>query len=235
VSGKGLLVVHDKRRLDQLWRLIDRSCERAGHDRVGLVVEEWLDRRLDLNYQFTVDRSGRVRFDVVKEAITADGVHLGHRFPADGYRARLARVASVIGPRLAADGYSGVVGVDAMVDTAGRLYPIVEINARNNMSTYQAALPGPVIRPGVVGLARHYPVDPPVPLRFATLRRILGDAMLRPGGRRGIFITAHAPVHAPAPAGRLYAVLVAGSGPDLDALDACVTERLGRLALEAVA
>src|SRR5690242_16428016 len=71
VSGKGLLVVHDKRRLDQLWRLIDRSCERAGHDRVGLVVEEWLDRRLDLNYQFTVDHSGRVRFDVVKEAITA--------------------------------------------------------------------------------------------------------------------------------------------------------------------
>jgi pre ATP-grasp domain-containing protein/ATP-grasp domain-containing protein len=231
VSGKGLLVVHEPRRLDQLWRLIARSCERAGHDRVGLVVEEWLDRRLDLNYQFTLDRSGAVAFDVVKEAITADGVHLGHRFPAEGYRARLAHVASVIGPRLAADGYFGVVGVDAMVDTAGRLYPIVEINARNNMSTYQAALPGRVIRPGLVGLARHYPVEPPAPLRFGTLRRILGDALLRPGGRRGVFVSAHAPVAA----GRLYAVLVAESRPDLAALDACVTERLGRLALEVAA
>jgi hypothetical protein len=231
VSGKGLLVVHDKGRLDQLWRLISRSCERAGHDRVGLVVEAWLDRRMDLNYQFAVDPAGAVRFDFLMEAITANGVHLGHRFPADEHRAELAGAAEVIGRRLAADGYFGVVGVDAMVDAADRLYPIVEINARNNMSTYEAPLHGPVIRPGVVGLTRHYPVPEPAALRFGRLRRILGDALLRPGGRRGVFVTAHAPVGA----GRLYAVLVAESRADLDALDARVTQRLGRLELEAVA
>ena len=236
VSGKGLLVVHDDRRLDQLWRLIGRSAERAGTDRVALVVERWLTRRMDLNYQFTVGRDGTVRLDFVKEAITADGVHLGHRFPAE-LDARstmdLVEAAHVLGQKLAADGYFGVAGADAMVDGSGRLYPVVEINARNNMSTYQAALHDGVVYPGAVAMARHYPVRPPAPVGFGPLRRVLGDALLRPGGRRGLIVTAAATVNADGD-GRLYAVLVAESWPELDALDACVGDRLGQLELEPV-
>ena len=236
VSGKGLLVVRDERRLDQLWRLIGRAAERAGHDRVALVVERWLTRRMDLNYQFTVGRDGTVRLDFIKEAITADGVHLGHRFPAEldtRSTMDLVEAANALGHKLAADGYFGVAGADAMVDGSGRLYPVVEINARNNMSTYQAALHDGVVYPGAVAMARHYPVRPPAPVGFGPLRRVLGDALLRPGGRRGLIVTAAATVNAEGD-GRLYAVLVAESWPDLAALDECVGDRLGQLELAAV-
>ncbi|RBL85782.1 hypothetical protein DDE05_14780, partial [Streptomyces cavourensis] len=82
VSGKGISVLDDERRLDTLRRMIDRRAARSGDDRVVLVVEEWVDKTADLNYQFTLGRDGSVHFDFVKEAITEDGVHKGHRFPA---------------------------------------------------------------------------------------------------------------------------------------------------------
>jgi hypothetical protein len=234
VSGKGLLVVRDGRRLDQLWRLIGRSAERAGHDRVALVVEAWLHRSMDLNYQFTIGRDGTVRLDFIKEAITDGGVHLGHRFPAaldPRAAAELIEAAQALGHRLAADGYFGVAGADAMIDEDGRLYPVVEINARNNMSTYQAALHDGVVYPGAVAMARHYPV--PAPARFGSLRRALGDALLRPGGRRGLVVTAAATAGVEDD-GRLYVVLVAESWADLRALDECAADRLGHPALEVV-
>ena len=58
------------------------GARRPGDDRVALVVEEWVAKRADLNYQFTVGRDGQVHFDFVKEALTEGGVHMGHRIPA---------------------------------------------------------------------------------------------------------------------------------------------------------
>jgi carbamoylphosphate synthase large subunit len=232
VSGKGLLVAADERRLDQVWRLVDRSATRAGHDRIGLVVEDWIDRAMDLNYHFTVDRDGTVRLDFVKQALTAGGVHMGHRFPVAlpaTYEEQIDAAARVLGRRLAADGYFGVVGVDAMVDAAGGLYPVVEINARNNMSTYQAALHGSVIQPDAVGVARHFAVRPPEPVPFSLLRKVLGDTLLRPGGRCGVVVTATATAYAGEEGdGRLYTVLVALSWSELAALEERVAELLRR-------
>ena len=82
VSGKGLMVLDDPNRLDRLCRMVAGQVRRSGHDRVGLVVEEWVAKGVDLNYQFTVDRDRTVSFDFVKEAHTVRGVHTGHRIPA---------------------------------------------------------------------------------------------------------------------------------------------------------
>lgn len=240
VSGKGISVLDDERRLDTLRRMIDRRAARSGDDRVVLVVEEWVDKTADLNYQFTLGRDGSVHFDFVKEAITEDGVHKGHRFPARLTTLQLDAVrhaVEVLGRRLAADGYFGVVGVDAMTDPQGGLYPVVEINARHNMSTYQTRLQERFLGPGSHALARHYPVRLRTPLTFGRLRSLLGE-LLFTGSGSGLLVGNFATVNAAATEdgtpyeGRLHGLLIGDSPRSLERTDEAITARLAALGQE---
>jgi hypothetical protein len=230
VSGQGMVVTDDPGRLDRLHRMMRAQIRRTGGERIGLVVEEWVARATDLNYQFTVGRDATVHFDFVKEMLTERGVHAGHRMPArldQAHLAELRRCAGAIGRQLAADGYYGVVGVDAMIDVDGVLYPVVEINARNNMSTYQATLGERVVGPGMTALARHYPLRPATVVTFGRLRHALGDLLLSRAGDTGLAINAFATVNAGGPGyGRLYGLVVAESFDQLAELDAEITHRL---------
>jgi hypothetical protein len=222
VSGKGMVRVADERRLDRLDHKIATRLRDSG--RVALVVEEWIDRRGDLNYQFTVNRDGVVRFDFVKELITNGGVHGGHRMPArlsDDDLDVLETTAMLLGRQLSADGYFGVVGMDAMIDATGRLHPVVEINARHNMSTYQARLHDELIEPGQVVLAKHYPLDATTPGTFDAFRRALGTLLYRPG-HCGLLVNNFATVDT----GRVYGLVVAEDQRALDALDAELSARI---------
>ncbi|GAA4715840.1 ATP-grasp domain-containing protein [Phytohabitans rumicis] len=237
VSGKGLLVVDEPGNLERLRRMVLRRAERSGQRRLSLLIEQWVAKRADLNYQFTVGRDASVHFDFVKEAITANGVHKGHRMPArlDGRQvAELTGVAGALGARLAADGYYGVVGVDAMVDPDGGLYPVVEINARNNMSTYQVSLQERFLADGAVALARQYPLRLTRPLPFGAVRDAVGDLLLRGTGQTGLLVHNFATVNAAAPGGdaaaafdgRLYGLLIADTPERLDAMDNEIARRL---------
>jgi len=242
VSGKGILVVREQRRLDQVEAMCLRRSGKRGDQRVAIVVEEWLPKRTDLNYQFTIDRSGAVRFDFVKEAITAGGVHQGHRMPAlltAGQTAEIRDAAATLGSRLAADGYLGVVGVDALLTADDMLYPVIEINARNNMSTYQERLRHQLCADGQVMLARHYPVRLRRPASFSEVSDCLGELLLRRGAASGLLVNNFATVNAAAVAqrvdgqgpfeGRLYGVVIAGSAEQAAAIDAEAACRLGAL------
>jgi hypothetical protein len=228
VSGKGIVVVDDERRLERLHRMIVR-----GTDRISFVLEEWVAKDADLNYQFTVGRDGSVRFDFVKQALTERGVHKGHRMPADlapGLLAEIHEVAALLGKRLAADGYFGVVGVDAFLDPDGGLYPVIEINARHNMSTYQVPLQESLIGADQVALARHYPLRLACEVSFAEVAKRLDGLMLtRPRGS-GLVVNNFATVNAGAASGgfdgRLYGVVVADSADDLAAIDQRIAARL---------
>ncbi|KUL72570.1 MULTISPECIES: ATP-grasp domain-containing protein [unclassified Streptomyces] len=241
VSGKGIVVLDSDKRLARLHRMAVTQAERAaagGEPRTALVVEEWVAKRADLNYQFTVGRDGSTHFDFVKELLTENGVHKGHRMPArltGGQVAEVAETAGRLGERLAADGYFGVVGVDAMVDPDGGLYPVVEINARNNMSTYQSVVHEVLAGPDEVAVARHFTVRPRRALPFAELREVLDGLLLTERGPRprGLFVNNYATVNAAAAGagddgfeGRLYGVLVAGSDAEMAALDTDITRRL---------
>lgn len=243
VSGKGIEVVEDERRLDRLHRMIGSRARKAGNDRVGLVVEEWVAKRADLNYQFTVGRDGGVHVDFVKEALTEGGVHLGHRIPArltERQTAELREISGKLGGRLADDGYFGVVGVDAMVDPDGGLYPLVEINARHNMSTYQASIQEAFIGSGSTALVRRYPVRLGAPLSFGTLHRAMADLLFDPARGTGLLINNYATVNAAAPPGervpgagfdgRLYGVVVGDSADRTAVLDDEVGRRLAAVA-----
>lgn len=240
VSGKGILVVDDPRRLDQLVRMVARRAARSGDDRLAVVVEVWADKATDLNYHFTVGRDGSVAFDFVKEAITEGGVHKGHRIPsrlpADQVEA-LAELSGRLGARLAADGFHGLVGVDALVRTDGRLLPVLEINARSNMSTYTVPLQERFQPDGWVALARQYPLVLDAPLPFAALHDLLGDLLPGAPGEAGLVVQGTGTVNAgasgasgPTPgttfAGRLHGLLVAPDEDTLTRLDRAVTERL---------
>src|SRR5437879_1879884 len=62
VSGKGLLVLSEARKAEQLLRMVRRRAEKTGSDVLDLVVEHFLAKEFDLNYQFTLGRDGSVRF-----------------------------------------------------------------------------------------------------------------------------------------------------------------------------
>ncbi|MEV5575045.1 ATP-grasp domain-containing protein [Spirillospora sp. NPDC052269] len=236
VSGKGILVVRDEQRLDRLATMVRRRAFKHEEDRVALLLEEWVAKKADLNYQFTIARSGEVRFDFVKEALTEGGVHKGHRIPArldETQVAELRKAAQVLGERLSADGFHGVVGVDAMVDPDGGIYPVVEINARSNMSTYQLRLQELFLGPGRVALARQYPLRLGRPLPYAALRRLLDGLLFVKGGGEGLIVNNFATVNAAGPAegahpveGRLHGLLIAGDRHRLDDLDMRIAERL---------
>jgi D-alanine-D-alanine ligase-like ATP-grasp enzyme len=237
VSGKGIVVVEDERRLDQLVRMVTRRAERTGDPRLAVVVEEWADKAVDLNYHFTVDRDGSVRFDFVKEAITDRGVHKGHRIPArisPAHHAEIVRCAELLGGRLAADGFYGVVGVDAIVTAGGGLLPVLEINARNNMSTYQTGLQEAFMDADKVGMARQYDLALTGDVGFAATRDRLGDLLFTVENGHGLLVNNFATVNAAATqrqdgrsyGGRLYGLLIAGSDQELTDLDQAVAQSL---------
>ncbi|MFI1418635.1 ATP-grasp domain-containing protein [Streptomyces sp. NPDC020731] len=230
VSGKGLLVIREEAALQRLQRMVGRHAEGG----LSLLFEEWVDKHMDLNYQMTVDRAGTVRFDFVKEALTEAGAHRGHRIPArltDAQLAELRAAALAIGKLLAADGYVGVVGVDAMVDPDGGVYPVTEINARNNMSTYQERIREMFVGERRCALATHYPLQLDRSLPFDELDGGLGGLLLRPGDSTGLLVNNFATVNAAAATsggfeGRLYAVVVADDEQDLESIDQAVRTRL---------
>ncbi|ANZ40458.1 hypothetical protein BBK82_35035 [Lentzea guizhouensis] len=213
VSGKGLVVLDTQAKVDGLRKLVRRRASRTGDDRLHVVVEHWLPKRYDLNYQFTVARDGSVTFDFVKQALTENGVHKGHIMPADltaAQQEELGHAARTVGARLHRDGFHGVAGVDAILDADDVLHPVLEINARLNMSTYQGGVVERLVPPGHSCLARHYPVRD---VGFDEIRRVLPPQVV---------VTCFGTVAA----GRLYTMSFAPDRTALEALDAATATAL---------
>jgi Pre ATP-grasp domain/ATP-grasp domain len=222
VSGRGMVVLDSPKRASQLLRLL----QRRGSNTVSLVVERWIDKVADLNYQFILGRGGDVRFETVKTAFTENGVHRGHLFPP-ALRAdqvgELEAAASVLGKTLSADGYYGVVGVDAMLGVDGTLYPCLEINARFNMATYQNRVAERLVGDGRCALAATYDLKPTRAHGFDEVRTALGSLLF--DGGRGVlvnnFATLNAAVLAGAGAyGRVYAICVGESVDEVRTISA---------------
>jgi hypothetical protein len=239
VSGKGIALADTPQRLRRLLRLVAQQAERGL--RVDFTVERWVDKAVDLNYQVTVDRAGVVSLDVVKKALTEGGVHRGHQMPVRLERAHeeeISSTAQIIGSSLFELGYTGVIGVDALIERDGTLHPVIEINARNNMATYQLRVQQHLVPSGHQALAKHWALDLVAPTGYRQVRRLLGDVMIGAPGGSGLLVNNFATVNAayttsdPSATrqGRLYGVLVARSGKELRALDRAVSARLDDLA-----
>ncbi len=236
VSGKGLVVLDRPAKAGQLLRMIQRRAARTGDPRVHLVVEEWIEKRYDLNYQVTISRDGGMHLDFIKVALTENGVHKGHLMPApltQAERGDIELAGLAAGKRLYADGFYGVAGIDAIAGTDGAIYPLLEINARLNMSTYQGSVLELHQPEGHVALARHYPLRTSAPLPFGRVSQALGQ-FLEPGRPEHVIITCFGTASpgalaGPARGGRLYAILVAPDLARLAALDGAAQAILSEL------
>ncbi|MCX5393999.1 ATP-grasp domain-containing protein [Streptomyces sp. NBC_00094] len=227
VSGRGLMRLDNPARARRLSEMVRRRAQRTGDDRLQVVVEHFLPKSCDLFYQFTVARDGSVVVDTVLETLLDNGVPQGNTAQsawADKHRAEIEDCAARIGRRLHRDGYHGVVGVDALCGADGTLYPVLEINARLNLPTYQLPVMQARHASGLTySLSRQYTVRLSDALPFEQLHAALTPALTpAPDGAHAV-ISCFAPLNAPAEqakdgrpfAGRLYTGLFA---PDPDSL-----------------
>ncbi|MFE5729542.1 ATP-grasp domain-containing protein [Streptomyces sp. NPDC056528] len=219
VSGRGMTVVDSIHKGERLVRMMAR---RRAAGPLSLTVEQWVDKDYDLNYQFVVDRSGQVRFEEVKKALTENGVHRGHQFPPPlppGLVTELHETSEVVGRALHAEGYTGLVGVDALVARDGTLYPCLEINARLNMATYQNGIAERFVRAGQYALAGAVELRVSRAHRFAEVREALGELLLTAGSGTGVLVNNFATLNAAVTPGReshgrVYAVAIADSAEE---------------------
>jgi hypothetical protein len=232
VSGRGMVVLADRRRADRLLRMLARAGDDA---RVNLVAERWIERATDLNYQFVVSGTGAVRFETVKAAVVDRGQHRGHRFPValpPDTDHELRRAAEVLGAELASAGYRGMVGVDAILDQDGVLYPCLEINARFNMSTYGGRVEERFVGPGRHAVAVTFDLLLARRHSFAELADALGGLLFDGTGAPGVLVSNFATLNAAATAdgrqfaGRVYAFCVADDPATARALHGQAAERL---------
>jgi hypothetical protein len=71
VSGKGLYVADTNAKLQQVIGLIKRKAK--PEDEVAFVMEVWIDKLKDINYQIFISSSGETRLLALKEIATRDG------------------------------------------------------------------------------------------------------------------------------------------------------------------
>ncbi|MBI2344262.1 MAG: ATP-grasp domain-containing protein [Deltaproteobacteria bacterium] len=139
VSGRGIRMCASTAELEHYLEYLQRRSINS----CTMIVETFIEKRHDLNYQFFLHPSGRVSYYLYKEALVEGCKHLGHFTPAmpDAHiEATCRHAADVIGAALASARYTGLVGVDGLVAQNGTVYPLLEINARLNNSSFQWAL-----------------------------------------------------------------------------------------------
>lgn len=240
VSGRGMVVLDSPGRGERLLRMLAR---RGSADAVSVVVERWLEKEADLNYQFVLGRNGQVGFETVKTAFTVNGVHRGHLFPPPlrpDQVAQLEDAAQVIGKALAGEGYFGLVGVDAILAADGTLYPCLEINARLNMATYQNRVAERLVPAGRYALATSFELRPGRIHDFDEVRRALGELLCQPDpatrgtGARGVLINNFATLNAALeagrePYGRVYAICIGADVDDVRRLSTAAESALQRM------
>ena len=114
-----------------------------------VLLEWWRRRQLDLCATFVVTSSGEAnRFSLHETITTADGALIGALFEEDHeplaeWRPAMAHAVEAVANRMAEAGYFGPACIDAFVwddDGQLRLRPLVDLNARREMSAGPSAL-----------------------------------------------------------------------------------------------
>src|SRR5260370_32803643 len=164
------------------------------------------------------------------------GVHHGPFYRVNlrpATSAELMAATETIGAALYAEGYYGMVGVDAMLGPDGTLYPCLEINARFNMSTYQSRICERFIPPGAHAVAATIGLRPARAHSFDEVSAALGDLLFDGSRRPGVLVNNFATLNAAAGGGgfhgRLDLCCVADSGEAALAVREAAEGRLQRL------
>jgi hypothetical protein len=128
---------------------------------------------------------------------TADGAFIGALFEPgsemiERWRAELTRVATLVGRRLAGEGYFGPVCLDSYVwrsEQGERLRPLVDLNARQHMSRPAIRLWQGWDRQVTIYWRFFTPRKLRLPQTYHELARALGRDAFDPDRRHGVLLT----------------------------------------------
>ena len=224
VSGKGIQVINSVDRFQKIVKLLENKSK-SDNGSMSYVLEKWIEKKCDINYQLLIDRDGRVNFLGSKESIVEKGIHRGHIIPSRltaEQNEYLYTTGNLIGKQLYKSGYFGIVGIDAILDTNNIIWPNLEINARLNMSTYQNRIQEEWISNDRMALAKHYEIKKENIMPFLEIRNKLGNLVFSSKKREGLLINNFATVNAGFTEngtpfkGRLYGIII---GQDLDSIN----------------
>lgn len=140
-SGRGMWVIDSEKKLNTICAIIRRISKTQIVNE--WLVEGWIDKKSDLNYQIYVSETGYVETFSIKEQIVEETLYIGSVVSAridDSIKEECLKCGNRIGQYLFNHGFTGVFGVDALIASDGKLVPIIEINGRFTLSTYLSFL-----------------------------------------------------------------------------------------------
>lgn len=164
-----------------------------------VVLEHWRPRIRDFCATFAVGPDGRVGdFGLHETVNTADGALIGNMFhedpaPLAEWRSAMTAAAAAVTGRLAATGYTGPACIDAFVWSDGgrpRLRPLVELNARREISAGASALWRRLGGRGTAYWRFFTRRKLRLPEGYPEIERALGDDAFDAGRGTGVLITA---------------------------------------------
>lgn len=136
-SGKGMWVVDNTEQFEKVLKIVKRFIKK--NPQIQWLVEEWIEDKIDINYQINIAENGNVKVFSIKEQVLDDVVYVGSYIPARIDKKMIESFKSygeTLGFYLFNLGYRGVFGVDALISGKGITIPILEINGRFTLSTY---------------------------------------------------------------------------------------------------
>lgn len=212
VSGRATLEVATPGVL----RAITRTLE-AQNARVELLVQPRFDRRTDFSAHLRVDPGGRWEALGVQVMHNHGFRHAGSEPAPDGLLAELSAAGygetlAAVAEALAAAGYWGPAGVDAMVLADGTLVPVLEINARRSLGLLSLLLDRRVRPHGLRCHLRRFDLKVPPGKGIRDLLAALHRLGLGYRGRTVPGVTLVGGSGLAAPGGRIYCALMSRPG-----------------------
>lgn len=141
-SGSGMFLVNSQSSFNTVMRIIKKFYQ--NDPAMQWLVELWYTNKTDYNYQLFLSSEGDVKIFSVTKQILDKTIYRGSIFST--YQtdfmnsSKLLEYSRIIGKKIYAEGYTGVLGIDSIMLSGDQWIPIIEINARFTLSTYLAFL-----------------------------------------------------------------------------------------------
>ncbi|MBT2282938.1 ATP-grasp domain-containing protein [Paenibacillus polymyxa] len=133
-SGKGLKKIENRNSFRTLAKFINRRATEF-----DLLIEAWHPAIGNINAQLWIDDSNVIILAITEQEIDENAVYLGTNFTPnyeEGIIKEYKKEILKLGKILKNKGYKGICGVDSIIDIYGKLFPVIEINARFTQVTY---------------------------------------------------------------------------------------------------
>jgi predicted ATP-grasp superfamily ATP-dependent carboligase len=155
-SGKNMFHIRKPADFTHLIGYLDRQYK---EEQWSLSIERWHPIRYNLNTQLFLQEGRSTIIAVTGQYPTDTGVYRGSdlhpiipKLEEERYTQEMLRLGDLLIKR----GYSGIVGIDSMVDEEDNLIPVLEINARLTMVTYTLGLRQGLIEGGYRHMATKF-------------------------------------------------------------------------------